>query len=211
MICAVPDALWAEYYRTRSIEARNALVEAYRPLVRVVVRQAFKHLPASIDRDDLQSYGCIGLMQAVERFDSTKGAAFETYAGHRIRGAFRDERRLVEWVPRTVREEGTPVTKMVSLDAEVGEGDATRLKAAVGADGRATLRDLHFHDAARRALLALAPKRRRIFEAYYLDGHLMPEVAEQVGLTTGRVSQIITEDLAYLTRALASRKDAYLW
>jgi len=61
-------------------------------------------LPASVDYDDLVSAGLIGLMQALERFDTSKGFKFKTYAEFRIRGAMIDELRSQDWCPKGMRQ-----------------------------------------------------------------------------------------------------------
>ncbi len=60
-------------------------------------------LPAHVDEADLISYGLLGLITAIERFDLAREIKFETYAIPRIRGAIIDELRSLDWVPRSVR------------------------------------------------------------------------------------------------------------
>jgi RNA polymerase sigma factor FliA len=60
-------------------------------------------LPAHVEEADLISYGLIGLISAIQRFDTTREIKFETYAIPRIRGAIIDELRSLDWVPRSVR------------------------------------------------------------------------------------------------------------
>jgi RNA polymerase sigma factor FliA len=60
-------------------------------------------LPAHVEEADLISYGLIGLINAIERFDIEREIKFETYAITRIKGAIIDELRALDWVPRSVR------------------------------------------------------------------------------------------------------------
>ena len=60
-------------------------------------------LPAHVEEADLISYGLIGLINAIERFDLEREIKFETYAITRIKGAIIDELRSLDWVPRSVR------------------------------------------------------------------------------------------------------------
>jgi len=60
-------------------------------------------LPPHVDEADLISYGLLGLITAIERFDLAREIKFETYAIPRIRGATIDELRSLDWVPRSVR------------------------------------------------------------------------------------------------------------
>jgi RNA polymerase sigma factor for flagellar operon FliA len=61
--------------------------------------------------DDLWASGALGLLEAVRRFDSTKGASFETFAEHRVRGAMLDELRRLDHLPRRLRSRTDEVTK----------------------------------------------------------------------------------------------------
>jgi RNA polymerase sigma factor for flagellar operon FliA len=60
-------------------------------------------LPAHVEEADLISYGLIGLINAIERFDLEREIKFETYAITRIKGSIIDELRALDWVPRSVR------------------------------------------------------------------------------------------------------------
>jgi RNA polymerase sigma factor FliA len=60
-------------------------------------------LPAHVEESDLISYGLIGLINAIERFEIEREIKFETYAITRIKGAIIDELRALDWVPRSVR------------------------------------------------------------------------------------------------------------
>src|SRR3712207_4294575 len=60
-------------------------------------------LPAHVEESDLISYGLVGLISAIERFDLDREIKFETYAITRIKGSIIDELRSLDWVPRSVR------------------------------------------------------------------------------------------------------------
>ena len=76
---------------------------AYSPLVKYVAGRMASGLPTHVEEADLISYGLIGLISAIERFDIEREIKFETYAIPRIRGAIIDELRALDWVPRSVR------------------------------------------------------------------------------------------------------------
>src|ERR671929_1298355 len=95
--------LWRRYKATGDIQARERLVVAYSPLVKYVSGRMASGLPAHVEESDLISYGLIGLISAIERFDPEREIKFETYAIPRIRGAIIDELRALDWVPRSVR------------------------------------------------------------------------------------------------------------
>ena len=83
--------------------ARERLVVAYSPLVKYVAGRMSSGLPAHVEEADLISYGLLGLIGAIERYDPERESKFETFAVARIRGAIIDELRSLDWVPRSVR------------------------------------------------------------------------------------------------------------
>src|ERR687886_2038654 len=95
--------LWRRYKADASDRAREQLVVAYSPLVKYVAGRMSSGLPAHVEEADLISYGLIGLINAIERFDPEREIKFETYAITRIKGAIIDELRSLDWVPRSVR------------------------------------------------------------------------------------------------------------
>lgn len=78
-------------YSKASRDAQYELVERYAPLVKRIAYHLLARLPASVQVEDLIQAGMIGLLEVANKYDSSKGASFETYAGIRIRGAMLDE------------------------------------------------------------------------------------------------------------------------
>jgi RNA polymerase sigma factor FliA len=72
--------LWRKYKSSGSDRAREQLVVAYSPLVKYVAGRMSSGLPAHVEEADLISYGLIGLINAIERFDIDREIKFETYA-----------------------------------------------------------------------------------------------------------------------------------
>jgi RNA polymerase sigma factor for flagellar operon FliA len=71
-------------------------------------------LPAHVDEQDLVSYGLLGLIGAIERFDPEREIKFETYAIARIKGAIIDELRSLDWVPRSVRTRAREIERAIA-------------------------------------------------------------------------------------------------
>jgi RNA polymerase sigma factor for flagellar operon FliA len=71
-------------------------------------------LPSHVQLDDLLQAGMVGLLEAAKRYDCSKGASFETYAGIRIRGAIIDEVRRGDWTPRSVHRNGRRVSEAIA-------------------------------------------------------------------------------------------------
>src|SRR6476660_7787539 len=103
--------LWRRYKTDGSDKAREQLVVAYSPLVKYVAGRMSSGLPAHVEEADLISYGLLGLINAIERFDLSREIKFETYAITRIKGAIIDELRALDWVPRSVRARAREIEK----------------------------------------------------------------------------------------------------
>ncbi len=95
--------LWHTFKATSDVEARDALILNYSPLVKFVAGRVGVGLPRNVEKSDLISYGIFGLIDAIDKFDLERGFKFETYAISRVRGAILDGLRALDWVPRSVR------------------------------------------------------------------------------------------------------------
>jgi RNA polymerase sigma factor for flagellar operon FliA len=95
--------LWRRYKTDDDQRARERLVVAYSPLVKYVAGRMASGLPSHVEEADLISYGLVGLINAIQRFEPEREIKFETYAITRIKGAIIDELRSQDWVPRSVR------------------------------------------------------------------------------------------------------------
>jgi RNA polymerase sigma factor for flagellar operon FliA len=107
------QALWQDYRRTRDRALRDRLILTYAPLVKFVAGRLGASLPAHVDDQDLVSYGLLGLIGAIERFDPDREIKFETYAISRIKGAIIDELRSLDWVPRSVRTRAREIERAI--------------------------------------------------------------------------------------------------
>jgi len=113
--------VWLEYRRTRDQKLRDRLILTYAPLVKYVAGRLGSGLPAHVDDEDLASYGLLGLIGAIERFDPMREIKFETYALGRIKGAIIDELRSLDWVPRSVRSRARQIERTIGeLEAKLG-------------------------------------------------------------------------------------------
>ena len=100
-VSATRDDIWAEFVATKRQELRDELILAYTPLVRFVVGRLGIPATSILDAEDLISYGMIGLINAVDRYDPVRGVRFEAFAMSRIRGAVIDQLRVLNWLPRS--------------------------------------------------------------------------------------------------------------
>ena len=115
------QALWLEFRRTNDKALRDRLILTYAPLVKYVAGRLGSGLPAHVDEGDLVSYGLLGLIGAIERYDPARDIKFETYAISRIKGAIIDELRALDWVPRSVRSRAREIERAIAeLEAKLG-------------------------------------------------------------------------------------------
>lgn len=98
------EELWRNYATIKSPVTKEAIILKYSHLVKYVAGRISIGLPSNIEFDDLVSYGIFGLIDAIDKFDRSRGIKFETYAIARIRGSILDELRKNDWIPRSIRQ-----------------------------------------------------------------------------------------------------------
>jgi RNA polymerase sigma factor FliA len=114
------QAIWRQYKLTGERALRDRLILTYAPLVKYVAGRLGSGLPAHVEEGDLVSYGLLGLIGAIERFDPERDIKFETYAIARIKGSIIDELRSMDWVPRSVRARARDIERAIaSLEAKL--------------------------------------------------------------------------------------------
>ncbi|MFD0738974.1 RNA polymerase sigma factor FliA [Lysobacter koreensis] len=132
------NAVATAHYRAtqRDAQTNNAadIVERHGELVRRIAHHLAARLPASVEIDDLIQAGMLGLIDASRNFQADQGAAFETYASIRIRGAMIDEIRRGDWVPRSVHRRYRDLVA-ATRDIEQRTGRAATAQQVAGALG----------------------------------------------------------------------------
>lgn len=113
--------LWDDYAKTKSPEIREQIIVEYAPLVKVVAGRLSMYLGYNVEYDDLVGYGVFGLIDAIDKYDTTKDVKFETYASLRIRGSILDQIRKMDWIPRTIRQRQKKVDAAIK-DIEAASG-----------------------------------------------------------------------------------------
>lgn len=131
--------------------------------------------------EDLEQIGCVGLVKAAQAFDSQRGVRFSTYARYRVNGAIKDWLGCLEHIPPPNTTRSPPNTpEEILRDLQEQTEDERK---------------------ARRMIVSLSPKERFVVSAYWLRGRKMREIAEVLGLTEARVSQINKRALQKLRRS----------
>src|SRR5664279_4131882 len=125
----------------RTTEEFEKLVFEQMPQVKYIARRIHEHLPQHVPAEDLVHAGIVGLIDALNKFDSEKNVKFSSYAKFRIRGAILDSLREMDWSPRDLRRKSRQVDSVVQkLQAELGRNASEpELAKAMGL----SLRGLH--------------------------------------------------------------------
>ncbi len=111
------QALWNKWMTSQDNEAANILIENYMYLVSFHTERIVSQLPNSVDREEIRSYGLLGLYDALHKFELKRDLKFDTYASFRIKGSIMDGLRKEDWLPRSIREK----TKKVEQASEAFE------------------------------------------------------------------------------------------
>jgi RNA polymerase sigma factor FliA len=218
--------------REQSAAARNALVEHYLGLARGIAASVYRlRTDNSVSFDDYQQYGRMGLLHAVERFEPDRGVPFEAYAARRVRGAIlnglgkesevlaqranrasqererlRSIREGVAGADRMERLVHVTLTLAISaiLDGEFSEpvDDARHNNPYEAAE---------FSQLSARMWLLLEglPERERwVMQRHYRDGVEFQEIAVELAITKGRVSQLHAQALTRVRSRLVESRNA---
>ena len=129
------EKLWAEYARSREPRLKDEIVKRFLPLVRYVALRMSVKFQVGIDFEDILSFGVLGLLDAVDRFEPERGFVFQTFAVPRIRGAILDELRKYDWISRSGREKLQKFERTLEDIAKTkGRTDDKSLMSAMGMD-----------------------------------------------------------------------------
>jgi RNA polymerase sigma factor for flagellar operon FliA len=206
-------------------DARNRLIESYMPLVYYLAHR--RRRVTGSELNELVSAGALGLLHAVERFDPGMGFKFSTYATRRIDGAMLDQLRQQAPVSRSMalvrRKIAAARTQVESREGrrareqevvrELGveptqyrawERDCVRAEVALSDQLEAPPADEELdHDAdwVRGALGRLGPSHQKVIALAYFEGMSGKEIAQVLGVSESRVSQLRVRALAQLKLA----------
>ena len=116
---------------TEDVKDQERLVADHIDLVKRIAYHLIVRLPAHSEIDDLMQSGMMGLLEAANNYDPSRGASFATFAGIRVRGAMLDEVRRHDWTPRSVHKKHREVSEAIrAIEAETGRHARSREIAA---------------------------------------------------------------------------------
>ncbi len=194
--------LWAGS-RAGDAGSRGALIERYSELAVGIARCMRVPQSSVADRDDVASAAMIGLISAVDRFDTRRGVPFEAYAALRIRGAVVDELRRLDERGRADRRRQDTLLPAVSLDTLLERGAHQGPVADDGVSERYEQEDLKTR--VQGALGRLPARQREVIARYYGDELTLRETGARMGISEARACQLHGRAIQNLRHDLAVR------
>lgn len=224
------DILWLRWQQERSTATRDALIVHYSPWARVVARDVYLRVYLMLDSwHDCVQNALIGLMDAIERFDPSRGVPFKPFARLRVRGAVFDGLRLLRNVHLELGhdapfraaaakerveslhedDDGDPLESFVAATVGLGLGFLLDMQSMPGhmqpADAYAALEKAELSAAVSESLGRLTERERAVVVMHYYHQLPFVEIAGQLGVTKGRVSQLHKRALERLRCCLRER------
>ena len=197
--------LWCEYKKSPTVNLKREIVVTYSNLVHYVIHNSkFINYDIFEDRDYFQ-FGIEGLSEAIDRFDPDYGTKFETYALQRIRGKIIDEIRKVQSKYRVQTNSNVLATNL-SLNKSVSDEDNFMLYEVIPDEVEEpdeTLENLEAKELLVEALMNLEERDRLIITLYYYEHLNYKEIAQILGITVSRVSQVHSKIIEKLRSKLA--------
>ena len=238
------DGLWQQYDKAKDMQTRNELLTQYLHLVKVIVYRMMPTCHNYNEYDDLVSYGVIGLMDAIDKFNVHQGVKFETYATLRIRGEILDHLRRQDWAPSSLRRkissigeaydrleallqryptesevaaflkmdidelqkilEKTHTFNLVSFEELITKNQASSWDYAADSvnEPEAKTEKKEMNRLLANVIDSLPEKERLVLTLYYYEEMTLKEIAEVLGVSESRVSQIHSKILTKMRTKL---------
>lgn len=224
--------LWEAFSRSRDTQTRWQLIEHYMPFARIMAARAYGLRPdASSSFDDYLQYARVGLIEAVDRFDTSRNVSFESYSAHRIRGAIlngigkeseiaaqRDfwRTRMPDRMQSVVAEiVSTPeraslsdlieITVAVALGLVLDENPGDPVDDAPRSNPYAAAELEQFSRLVKTCVEELPEREREVIKGHYFNQLEFQVIAERYAVTKGRVSQLHGKALLRLREMLDRR------
>jgi len=240
--------LWIKYKEQNDLNAKDNLIVKYVELVKIVAGRLYVSYNAHVEYEDLVSYGIIGLIDAIEKFDITKKIKFETYANFRIRGSIIDQLRSLDWIPRSMRQKYKNLEKvisklqnehgadikdeliakelgitlnelnklmadvslfsLVSLDEKIEENSNFSIKSNnLEMSPEGNLFDKETKLILKDRIDSLPERERTIISLYYYSELTYKEIAEILGISESRISQLHSKSIIKLRTSIEELYD----
>lgn len=200
--------LWEQYKKNPTPELKRQIMMNYTNLVHYVIHHSKFISLNIIDERDYFQFGVEGLSEAIERFDPDYGTKFETYAIQRIRGKILDELRKIQIKPHSQTGENDVPYINVSLNSSYDKEDGYTLSEVISNEDELPDEILSKNEAKEalvKAMQELDERDRLVLTLYYYENLNYKEIAEALGITVSRVSQIHTKIIHELKKILKNK------
>lgn len=113
--------MWKRAYAKTCVDEREKIIDEFIPIVKHLAYKVSKRYDDDDIIEDLISAGIVGLLEAMEKYDVSKGIKLNTFAYLRVRGAMIDELRSRDWFPRSARSKSKKINEVVrKLENKLG-------------------------------------------------------------------------------------------
>lgn len=214
--------MWERYRRSDDALARDRLFLLYVPWATAIARSVHRRVRSyPVDREDFIQNATIGLLEAMARFDPGRGIAFRFYARSRVRGAVFNGLRVILGERTRQREdgrfaarlddlqeggEGSPFDQFVDTIVGLGLGylldEASHAQSTASTDALAYAQTAELEARLLQVLSRLPGRLQSIVRSHYFQYVPFKDIALQMGVTKGRVSQLHREALSRLREGL---------
>lgn len=172
------------------VSHRDQLIESHLDLVARIARNIAMRLPPSFQFEDLRGQGYIGLVQAADRWDETRGVPFVYFAARRIRGEILESVRRRHWVANTMHEITPDVLEIPGAGAE-------SIEKPIEVNAKRKLLGL--------AIEALTGTERATFETYFVHGGQLRDISARFKVSQNKASAMLQGVKKSMRRELAWR------
>lgn len=150
--------LWENWLNNRNKNTANELIKHYIYLVNYHVDRIAVHLPHNVRKDDLRSFGLMGLYDALSKYEADRNLKFDTYASFRVRGAIIDGLRKEDWLPRSLREKTKKIEQVTQILEQKLQREPTSAEVAAELGMTSTEVEKHINDALFAHVLSIEEK-----------------------------------------------------
>ncbi|WP_244830727.1 sigma-70 family RNA polymerase sigma factor [Caballeronia sp. TF1N1] len=233
--------LWERFTATRSVEAREAIFLRYMPYARALAAQLYAGRHRNdVDFNDFRQLALVGLLEAIDRFDSVRSVSFETFCTQRVKGAvldgvqkLTDAQEQISFMRRAQRERIASLEDRSDRDIDAKRDTfdhLTQLTAGLaigymlddtgmlaGEEDKPSPAPAPWHGVAWRqtrdrlldAVSGMVERDRKIIQYHYFNGMRFEQIANILGISRARVSQLHHAALAHLREELGGSRHLY--
>lgn len=196
--------------KNKTIHERNELVIKYMPLADRLAMNRKRKVARSVDLDELKSAAYVGLIDAANKFDTSKASQntkdpFASYAARRIVGQMMDYLRSCNWIGN--RKKTIPVFSLDTGERPSDNEEGVVKKSWLVSNFPQPAEKLNKDELFERVVRGLPHKVKEVFRLYYIHDKTMKEVGEAIEISESRVSQMISQHKKYLKENLESCKN----